>query len=180
MAGWVKRMVGAAKLDAATYEEVESDAGATWQALGVVVLSALCAAVGGAIQGGESGFVGGLLSSLAAWVVWAVLTWVVGTMFLPGPGTRSDVGELLRTLGFAQSPGVFRVFTGIPLVGWLINLAIWGWTLAAMVVAVRAALDYTSTGRAIAVCLISGLIAFLVGFITATAMVALLGRAVGG
>ena len=182
MAGWVQRMVGAAKLDAATYEEVEADKGATWQALGVVALSAVGAAIGGAVQGGERAFTGMLVSSLVAWVAWAVVTWVVGTMFLPAPETKSDVGELLRTIGFAQSPGVLRILSGTPLVGGLINLAIWVWLLAAMVIAVRQALDYTSTGRAIAVCAIGWVIALGVALITAFflgATVAILGTALG-
>jgi hypothetical protein len=182
MAGWVQRMVGAAKLDAATYEEVEADKGATWQALGVVVLSAVGAGIGGAIHAGGRGFLGVLISSLVAWVVWALVTWVVGTMFLPQPQTRSNVGELLRTIGFAQSPGVLRVFGAVPFVGWLLNLAVWVWMLAAMVVAVRQALDYTGTGRAVAVCVIGWLIAFSVAMVTALFLgvtVALLGTALG-
>ena len=182
MAGWVQRMVGAARLDAATYEEVEADKGATWQALGVVVLSAVGAAIGGAFHGGERGFFGVLASSLVAWLVWALVTWVVGTMFLPEPQTKSDVGELLRTIGFAQSPGILRVFAAAPVVGGLINIAVWVWMLATMVVAVRQALDYTGTGRAVAVCVIGWLIALGVAMITAFFLgvtVALLGTALG-
>jgi hypothetical protein len=183
MAGWVQRMIGAARLDAATYEEVEADRGATWQALAVVALSAVSAAFGGALRGGEQAFLGVLVSALVAWIAWAIVTWVVGTMFLPQPETKSDVGELLRTIGFAQSPGLLRVFIGLPLVGWLINIAIWVWLLATMVVAVRQALDYTSTGRSVAVCVIGWLIALGVALTTAFflgATFALLGTALGG
>lgn len=183
MAGWVQRMVGAAKLDPATYEEVEADKGATWQALGVVALSAVCAAVGGVLHGGERAFLGVLVAALVAWIAWAVVVWVVGTMFLPAAETKSDVGELLRTTGFAQSPGVFRILTGIPLLGGLINAAIWVWMLAAMVVAVRQALDYASTGRAVAVCVVGWLIAIGVGLITAFFLgvtFSLLGTPLGG
>jgi hypothetical protein len=73
---------------------------------------------------------------------------------MPEPATKSDVGELVRTTGFAATPGLLRVFGVIPMLGWLVVIAAWLWTLAAMVVAVRQALDYQSTARAVAVCVI--------------------------
>jgi hypothetical protein len=153
MASWVARMVGAAKLDPATYEEVEADRTATGQAMGVVILSSLAMGVG-SIASGEAGFVGGLLAGLVGWVVWAFLTWIIGTKILPEPGTRSDMGELLRTLGFASAPGILRVFGFIPILGSFVLMAALIWMLVATVVAVRQALDYTSTGRAVLVCVI--------------------------
>ena len=153
MASWVARMVGAAKLESATYEEVEADRTATGQALGVVLLSSLAAGVGG-LGSGEQGFVGGLLAGLVGWVVWAFLTWVIGTKLLPEPGTRSDMGELLRTLGFASAPGLLRAFGWLPILGGFITMAALVWMLVATVIAVRQALDYTSTGRAVLVCVI--------------------------
>ncbi len=156
-ATWYQRVIGAARLDAATYEEVEADRGATGQAMLVVVLSAAAAGFGAWGQPGL-GFIKLALSSLVAWFVWAFLTWLVGTRILPGPETKADVGELLRTIGFASAPGFLRIFGGLPVIGRLIGLVVMVWMLAAMVVAVRQALDYRSTGRAIAVCLIGFLI----------------------
>lgn len=169
MASFMQRMIGAARLDAATYEEVEADKTATGQALAVVLLSAVAAGIGG-VTGGASHFVGLLFSSLLAWVAWAVVTWLVGTKLLPGPQTQSDVGELLRTIGFASSPGILRVFCFIPVLGWVLQLVIWFWELAAFVIAVRQALDYESTGRAVAVCVIGWLIALGVAMLTAFAL----------
>jgi hypothetical protein len=153
MASWVARMAGAAKLEAGTYEEVEADRSATTQAMGVVLLSSLASGVGG-LGAGEEGFIGGLLSGLAGWILWAFLTWIIGTKVLPEPGTRSDMGELLRTIGFASSPGLLRALGWIPIVGGFITMAALVWMLVATVVAVRQALDYTSTGRAVLVCII--------------------------
>jgi hypothetical protein len=154
MATFMERAVGAAKLDAATYEEVEHDAGAMGQAATLIVLASLAAGLG-AIR--ELGVLGVLLAAaitLGAWSLWALVTLFVGTRLLPGPQTEADFGQLFRTLGFSATPGVFQIAALIPLVGVWIALAASLWQLAAMVVAVRQALDYESTGRAIAVCVI--------------------------
>ncbi|HLQ86536.1 MAG TPA: YIP1 family protein, partial [Salinisphaeraceae bacterium] len=106
------------------------------------------------------------------WVVWAAITWVIGSKLLPEPQTDTDLGQMMRTLGFAASPGLLRVFGFIPFIGWLIRLVANIWMLVAMIIAVRQALDYTSTGRAIGVCVIGfvaeliiiGLILSLSGF----------------
>jgi hypothetical protein len=157
----LQRLVGAAALDTAIYEEVEADAGATTQALAVVVLSSLAAGIGSRGLGGMS--LGNILFmsmvALLAWAAWALLIAVIGTRLLPGAQTRSDVGELLRTTGFAATPGLLRVFGVLPgatIPAFAIAAV---WMLAAMIVAVRQALDYTSTGRAIAVCVLGWLLA---------------------
>jgi hypothetical protein len=150
MANFVERMIGAAKLNVPIIEEIEADTEYTIPALGVVVLAAIAAGIGGA-QGGMVGFVASLILSLFGWVFWAFLTWVIGTKFLATPETKSDMGELLRTMGFAQSPGILRCLGILPVVGRFIDFAVWIWLLVAMIVAVRQALDYTSTRRAILV-----------------------------
>ncbi len=151
MASWVERMVGAAKLNVVTYEEVEADSTATVQAMGVVLLSAFAAGIGEIGYGGR-GVIVGVAAALIGWVAWAFLTWLIGTKFLPEPETNADVGQLLRTIGFASSPGILRAFGWIPLLGTLIEIIAWFWMLVAMVVAVRQALDYKGTGRAFLVC----------------------------
>ena len=88
------------------------------------------------------------------WLIWAGLTYLIGTRLLPESRTRADWGQLLRTTGFAAAPGIVRVLGIIPLLGWLVFGIAYLWMLAAFVVAVKQALDYTSTGRAIGVCLI--------------------------
>jgi len=166
-------MVGAAKLDVATFEEVEADSTATVQAMGVVLLSAMAAGIGQVGQGGL-GVLVGMAVSLIGWVVWAFLTWLIGTKFLAEAETNADVGQLMRTIGFASSPGIIRVLGWIPLLGPLIELAAWIWMLAAMVVAVRQALDYKGTGRALLVCAIG----WIVNVIVVASLGAILGIAV--
>ena len=105
------------------------------------------------------------IASLVGWFLWAGVTYLVGTRLLPGPQTQADFGQLLRTLGFSASPGVFQIFGIIPVIGAVIGLAASLWQLAAMVVAVRQALDYESTGRAVLVCVVGFLIYVAIGII---------------
>lgn len=162
MASFAERVLGAARLDAAIYEEVEADSGALGQALAVVVLAAVSSGIGTSIgaHGEGTSVLGGVLFSLIAWFVWALVTYLVGTRILPTPQTEADLGQLLRTIGFAAAPGLLGVLGALPGVGTLLLFLIWLWQLAAMVVAVRQALDYTSTFRAVGVCLL-GFVAYV-------------------
>src|SRR5512139_1201362 len=132
MSTWIQRVVGAAKLDPTIYEEVEADKGATGQAMAVVVVAAVAAAIG-EIGQGAMGVLAGLVAALLGWVAWAFSIWLVGTKILPGPETKSDMGELLRTIGFATSPGWIRVLAWLPFLHPLIMLVAWVWMLVAMV-----------------------------------------------
>jgi hypothetical protein len=138
-------MVGAATLNIATYEEVEHDQTATGQAAGVVALVAVASAIGSYGLGGVYGSLGQLVSAFIGWVVWSAVTLLIGTKVFGG---TADMGEMLRTLGFAQSVGVIKVLGIVPLLGWIAGLAAGIWMLVCGVVAVRQALDFT-TGKAI-------------------------------
>jgi hypothetical protein len=154
-------MIGAARLDVATYEEVEADGNATGQAMGVVLLASVAAGIGSLTAGGPGAFLSAGFWALVGWAIWAALTYLIGTRLLPEPQTRANVGEMLRTLGFAQAPGVQRVFIGIPGLGALVLFAVSLWMLVAMVVAVRQALDNTSTLRALGVCVVGWIISVI-------------------
>ena len=155
------RMLRAAMLDATVYEEVEADTSATWQAVGVVVLSSLCAGIGSGAEGGIGGIIVWTLVALIGWYVWAYLMYVIGTRILSEAQTESNPGELLRTIGFSSAPGVLRVVGVIPGLRTIVFVVVSIWMLVAMVVAVRQALDYTSTVRAIGVCSLGYLIVLL-------------------
>ena len=157
---FVERMVGAAKLDVRVYEEVEADRSATPQALAVVVLSAVAGGIG--VGAGIRGLVVGTLAGLVGWAAWAWLIYFIGTRWLPEPDTKADIGELLRTIGFATSPGILRVAGFVPVLGAIVFVVSAVWTLVAVVIAVRQALDYRSTGRAIGVCLIGWLVQIII------------------
>ena len=162
MTPFVDRMIRAAKLDVNVYEEVEADKGAMGQATGVVVLSSLAGGIEFMQEAGLIGLLIGTVGSLLGWYIWAFMTYVIGTKLLPEPGTRADYGELLRTIGFSSAPGLIRIFAIIPGLGTPINLLSSIWMLVAMVIAVRQALDYQSTYRALGVCLIGWLVQIVI------------------
>ena len=162
MPSLTERMMRAAKLDAALYEEVEADKEAMGQAITVVVLSSVAAGFGAIGTIGLKGILFGTIAALVSWFIWAYLTYAIGTKLLAEPQTKADLGELLRTIGFSSSPGVLRVLAIIPMLGNIINLICGIWMLVAMVIAVRQALDYKSTWRAIAVCIIGFFVQLIV------------------
>ena len=156
------RIIRASKLDSNLYEEVEADKSALGQAMAIVVFSSIAAGIGLYKTGGFSGIITGTLASLIGWYVWAYLTYFIGTKFLPEPQTQADLGELLRTIGFSSSPGLLRVFYFVPGIGVLLYLISSFWMLVAMIIAVRQALDYNSTLRAVGVCVIGYIIQIFV------------------
>jgi hypothetical protein len=167
MASFQERIIRAAKLQVPTYEEVESDEGATGQAMAVVVLSSLAAGLGSYGLGGFAGMIRLTLMALIGWAVWAILIYFIGTKLLPEPQTRSNIPEMLRTIGFASSPGLLRFVGILPLIGGLLVFLINIWLLVANVIAVRQALDYQNTARAAIVCLI-GWVAYVLIFLIGT------------
>ena len=157
------RMLGAARLNVDTYEEVERDGGATIQALLVVILAAIAVGVGtileGVIFGGGAdlldGLVFGVIRGVVSWAVWALVAWIIGTTILKTRDTDADWGQLARGTGFAQTPGLLNVLVFIPIAGVIIGVAVFFWQVAGMMIAVRQSLDYTSTWRAFGVVIIA-------------------------
>ena len=150
----IRRMIGAAKLDTAIYEEVEADTSATRPALTVVALVALATGIGTFGSGGLVGLVVGIAAGMGLWALWAWITYFVGTTLLKTAETNANWGQLARTLGFAQSPGVIKVLGFIPVLGPLVFAIASIWQLVAMVIAIRQALDYSSTWRAVGVAVV--------------------------
>jgi hypothetical protein len=158
---FLQRLIGAAALDAAIYEEVEADPKAGLQAAAVVVLSSLAAGIGA--RGFSQNTVPNIalisIVALMAWACWALLIYEIGGRVLPEPQTSVDIGQLMRTIGFAATPGFLRVFGFIPGVTIPAFVLADVWMIVAMIVGVRQALDFTSTGRAVAVCVIGWVLA---------------------
>jgi hypothetical protein len=161
---FLNRVIGAAALRAVTYEEVEADPRATGQAMAVVALSSLAAGIGARGFGASNpeGLVFSSAVALVAWVAWAFVVFAIGARMLPEAQTRADVGELLRTTGFAAAPGLIRVFGVWPGVTTPVFVLAAVWMLMAMIVAVRQALEYTTTRRAVAVCLAGWILALAI------------------
>ena len=154
------RMLGAARLSVATFEDVENDKSALWQALVVVVAVAIASGVGALLSGDgdlTTALAFGVVRGIVSWVVWAFVAWIVGAYILKTAETNADWGQLARGTGFAQTPGLLSVLVAVPGAGGIIGVAAFFWQLAAMVVAVRQCLDYTSTLRAFFVILISAI-----------------------
>jgi hypothetical protein len=168
MTTFAHRLIGAAVLDVDTYEEVEADRTATVQAFVIVLASSLATGIGATGFGGSRpvGAVGDVLiisiAALMGWAAWALLVFQIGGRLLPEPDTRVDVPELLRTIGFAATPGLLRVFGVYRELTIPVFALTAVWMLAAMIVAVRQALDFTSTMRALAVCILGWLLAGLI------------------
>lgn len=162
---FLRRLAGAAVLEPGTYEEVEADVSATPQALLVVLLSSMAAGLGARGLGANGPGDVVLFSAVAliAWAAWSLVTFGIGVRLLPDVNTQANVGELLRTIGFATAPGILRILGVVPGLGAAVFAISAVWMLAAMIVAVRQALDYTSTWRAVAVCGVGWL--FAIGFV---------------
>jgi hypothetical protein len=159
---FLQRLMGAAALDAAIYEEVEADSTAIGQAMAIVVLSSLAAGIGATGFGGRiSGAPLLAVVALMSWAAWALVTFEIGGRVMPVRETRVSLGQMLRTIGFAATPGLVSVFGFMPGLTLPLFILSWVWMLAATVVAVRQALDFTSTARAIGVCLLGWVLAIV-------------------
>jgi len=153
----IERMIRAARLDPDLYNEVERDESATPQAAAVVLIVAVCAVLGAAVsQDRNHSLIGAALNGLVVWLVWSFIILVVGRLLR---GT-ADLGEVLRTLAFAHTPGVLYLFAFVPLLGGLASLAAWIWTWIATVIAVREAMDF-DTGKAVLTVLLPTIILFI-------------------
>ncbi len=176
----IGRMIGAAKLNVDTYEEVEADKSATGQALLVVLLVTVASVVGTLLLGDDvdvvRALIVGIIRGVVSWALWALVTMLIGTTLLKTERTEADWGELARTTGFAQTPGILNVLVFIPAVGVVIALVAFIWSIVAMLIGVRQALDYTSTWRAffvvllalIPVLILNGIIIALTGGVDGT------------
>jgi len=152
----VQRAIAAARLDSGAYEEVEADTTATAQAAGIVVISAIAQAIA-SYNSGVSQMLLALCGGLIGWVIGAAVTYIVGVTLFKGTAT---VGELLRTLGFAQAPGVLYVVGIVPILGGIAAFVVAIWILVADVIAIRQALDI-STGKAIVTAIVGWLLVMI-------------------
>lgn len=157
-----ERIIGAAKLDANTFEDIERDQSAMGQAAGVIVLAAMSTGIGNIWYGGITGIIFSAFTSLIGYAAWAVIVWLVGTKLMPDPATKADFPETFRVIGFAAAPGLLGIVTIIPILGWLVLFCLWLWTIAAMVIAVRQVLDYTDTVKAVIVVVIGFVVNFVI------------------
>ena len=149
-----ERMIGAMKGDAKTFQEIEADPNALGQAVTVIVIAGVAALIGNIFRAGISAGILSMVLSLIGYAVWTVMIVLVGTKLLPEPTTKASFAEGFRVIGFTASPGVFNILAIIPFLGPLLSFLIAIWMLIISVIAVKEVLDYSSIGRALAVCAI--------------------------
>lgn len=153
----IDRMIGAALLKVDVYEEVEHDESATGQAAIAVGLVAIASGIASLKYGG-TGVIVGVVAAYLSWAIFAGTTFFVGEKLFKGTATW---GELLRTTGFAQSPGVLFVLGAIPFLGVLVFIPVVIWIVIAVIIGIRQALDIT-TGKAVATAVLGMLLAGLI------------------
>jgi len=164
MAILTDRIFQAAKLEVRLYQRVKADKKAMGQAAGVVLLSSVAAGLGTITRAGFGGVVPGTIMALIRWCLWAFLTYQIGTKLLPEARTKADIVEFARTVGFSAAPGLIRVLGIVPPAAEMVFLVADMWMLVAMVIAVRQALDYVWTERAVGVCVPGWIVNMLIGF----------------
>lgn len=152
----INRIIGVLTLNVNTYEEIEADKNATIQSFSIVILSSIVTAI---ILKPDTGFslpnfISAIIIGIFLWGLWALVTMFVGTKLLPTQETSSNWGELARTTGYAQAPKLFSIFALIPILTTIVLFIVGVWNLITMIIAIRQALDYTSTWRAVFVVLI--------------------------
>ena len=154
---YADRLLGALRLDARTYREVEQDTNANGQAALTVVLAALAAGIGYVLSRDiVQNVIGTALSSLLQWVIFSFVAYYVGASFFSSGQTSVTPGQVLRTIGFAQAPKLLLIVAVVPVLGWIVGLIVVFWFLAAAITALREAFEF-DTGRAIG----TGLVAII-------------------
>jgi hypothetical protein len=178
MATLTERMVGAMQANVKTFQEIEADSNALGQAVAVIVIAGVASLIGNVWRAGVGVGVMHLITSIIGYALWSLIVVLVGTKLMPEPTTKADFNEGFRVIGFTASPGVFNVLAIVPFLGPLISFVIWIWMVVIGVVAVREVLDYSSTARAIVVCLIAAAVCWIITFIVITPL--LIGHALMG
>jgi len=161
------RILRVIKLDKSVYAEVETDESAMSQAVTVVAIVAVLSAIGGGIgalindTSFVSAFLVAIVSAFISWVVWAAVTYFVGTTIFHGEAT---IGEMLRVIGFAQAPLVLNVLSFIPCLGPIISLLAWLFSLYTGFLAIQEGLDL-DTGKTAATVAIGWVVGFIISLV---------------
>ena len=156
----VDRVIGVLKLDVPTYEAIEQDGNATREAAIVVAAVALAGGIGG-LDEGIGGLIAGIVGAFISWLIFSSFAYFFGKQLFGTPTTQANPEEVLRTVGYAQAPGLLRIFGFIPIIGPILGFVGVIWGLVTVVIAIRQALDF-STGRAIITGIVAAIAAAIV------------------
>ncbi|NLD99981.1 MAG: hypothetical protein GX640_08910 [Fibrobacter sp.] len=102
-----------------------------------------------------------VFAAIGGWLLWAYITLLIGTKILPEPQTEATYGEMIRAVGFASSPGLFRILGIIPLLGPVVFIAADMWMIVAMIVAIKQVMGYESWFRPIIVSVLGWIVQIL-------------------
>jgi len=151
------RIVRAIQLDPQVYAEVGADKGAVGLAFGMIMVSSVATGIGGA-RGYPQKIPYLAAIAFGGWLLWIVLTYIIGAKLFPAPETQSDIGAVLRVAGLASAPGLIRLLAYLPPFTVIVSFGAILWTFGTTVIAMQQAFRYHNMPRAIAVTLFGYLI----------------------
>ena len=144
----IERLIAALRLDLHVYQQVSTERTATPQACLIVFLCGVCNGFGLSPRLGEAAMLAGVASAVVGWFLWALVILLVARLLGHHRGGRS----LLRTLGFANAPGVLLALGGVPFVGAVVRVVVVIWLMATTALAAQAVYD-VSRRRAVVIAL---------------------------
>ncbi|MCL5257164.1 MAG: YIP1 family protein [Chloroflexi bacterium] len=168
----IDRMWRAIKLDSRLFREVADNPSLTGEGALVAVIVALISSIGVVSFHPSAAvtYVTTVINSLLlGWVLWSVVAYFIGAKLFGG---RSSIVEMLRTLGYANSPRLIGVLGFIPCIGWIFSLAGSILSLIAGIIAIRESMEF-DTSKAI----VTAIIGFIL-FVVVSAIIALVIAAV--
>jgi Yip1 domain len=173
---FVDRLIGAARLDSATYDEIDRNHSANAQAFLVIVLSGIAAGIGSFGGYWLLWIFIGPVAGIFGLAISAYCVHFVGTKLLATGTPVATQDGVMRTLAFASAVGILAILGLVPVFGMLIGYLLSIWSLLAAVVAIRQSFQVT-TGRAIATLLVTILMMSVVAFIGLVLLAMILGSA---
>ena len=167
------RFVRAARLDVELYREIVADPLTLNQAWITVLIYCMAAAWGSFGGVGAVGTNIAMITTLIGWYIWAFFTYFAASRFFRE--NQNDLGRMqrktvIRAMGFASAPGVVRLLGVIPGLGIVILAVATIWMIAASTIAVKQALNFESTYRAAAACIIAWILSAFVQLVLFTAL----------
>jgi len=169
------RAMRASLLDRELYKEVEEDTSLDREALMIVVIVSVASGIAAFItslyrqQIGTAvlGLIVPSVVGIANYYIWAYVTQFIAINMYE---SETDIGELLRVLGYASVPRLISLFGFIPCLGPVLSFAGGIWALAAGYIGIQEALDLDTTDTVVtvilgwlAIMIISGLVTTILG-----------------
>jgi hypothetical protein len=130
---------------------------------GLTLIDATIAEIGlrlPVLDGPVAAFTNALAGAFISWILWAVITWLMGEYLFGGD---TGFAEMARIIGYAKAPQFLAGLGFIPGIGWLPRLVGWGWMVVATFIGVREGLEISS-GKTILTIVLSAIAVALVNW----------------